>query len=157
MFELINLDIFLPALALLGSLKLTETGLTYPDPNTLHKGMLGYRLCKLIQYPDNDAWLYTSAFGQSVNWRGKVGAFSTWVPGQARTTGSNIQISMWLNESNGWSDEDLLQLVVDGLGYIYIHESGDKEPMTVQEYDTWRAEQTPQVQATTEQAQVSAG
>ena len=151
MFELINLDIFLPALALLGSLKLTETGLTYPDPNTLHKGMLGYRLCKLIQYPDNDAWLYTSAFGQSVNWRGKVGAFSTWVPGQTRSSGSNLQISGWLNEANGWDDESLLELVAEGIGFLYIHESGEKPPMTVSEYTEWVATQTPRVQPTVEQ------
>ena len=139
------------------ALKLSDTGITFQDPNTLHKGMLGYRLCKLIQYPDNDSWLYTSAFGQSISWRGKVGAFSTWVPGQTRSTGSNIQVSMWLNEANGWTDEDLMQLATDGLGYIYIHESGDKEPMAVAEYEEWRKQQTPQVQATTEQQQVSAG
>ena len=54
-YELLNLDILIPALAFLGSLKLKDTGITYPDPNTLPKPILGYRLCKLVQYPDRDA------------------------------------------------------------------------------------------------------
>ena len=157
MYELLNLDILLTGLAFFGSLKLMDTGISYPDPNTLPKPMLGYRLCKLIQYPDNDAWLFTSAFGTSISWRGKSIAFSTWVPGQSRSSGSNIQVSGWLNEANGWEDEALMELIAEGVGYIYIHESGDREPMTVAEYTEWMTKQTATLQATSEQAQVSAG
>ena len=121
-------------------MKLSDTGITYPNPDTLPKPILGFRLCKLIQYPDNDAW------------RGKSIAFSTWVPGQTRSGGSSMQISGWLNEANGWDDESLLELVKEGVGFLYIHESGDKPPMTVSEYTEWVAKQTPQVQPVTAQA-----
>ena len=133
-------------------MKLADTGITYPNPDTLPKPILGFRLCKLIQYPDNDAWLFTSAYGTSIDWRGKSLAFSTWVPGQARTSGSNLQVSGWLNEANGWDDEALLELVAEGIGWLYIHESGDKPPMTVAEYGAWLKEQTPQAQVNVEQA-----
>tara|TARA_Y100001951_G_C11183745_1_gene207449 strand:- start:163 stop:573 length:411 start_codon:yes stop_codon:yes gene_type:complete len=133
-------------------MKLADTGITYPNPDTLPKPILGFRLCKLIQYPDNDAWLFTSAYGTSIAWRGKSIAFSTWVPGQTRSGGSSMQISGWLNEANGWDDESLLELVKEGVGFLYIHESGDKPPMTVSEYTEWVAKQTPQVQPVTAQA-----
>ena len=135
-------------------MKLADTGITYPNPDTLPKPILGFRLCKLIQYPDNDAWLFTSAYGTSIDWRGKSLAFSTWVPGQTRSTGSNLQVSGWLNIANGWDDEALLELVKEGIGFLYIHESGEKPPMTVSEYSEWLATQTPQVTTATEHAMV---
>ena len=152
MLELLNIDILLGLITLCGSVRLTDTGITYPDPSTLPKPILGYRLCKLIQYPDNDAWLFTSAYGTSIEWRGKSIAFSTWVPGQTRSGGSSMQVSGWLNDANGWDDESLLELVAEGIGFIYIHESGDKPPMTVTEYGEWVAKQTPQSQTAIEQA-----
>tara|TARA_Y100000310_G_C20081609_1_gene534097 strand:- start:25 stop:498 length:474 start_codon:yes stop_codon:yes gene_type:complete len=157
MFDTINLDLLLTGLAFFGSLKLMDTGITYPDPNTLPKAILGHRLCKLVQYPDNDSWLLTSIIGKSIAWRGATIAFSTWVPGQARVANAGFQISGWLNEANGWTDELLMELVKDGVGFVYLHESGDHAPMTVSEYEDWLAENAPKIQTTSEQPQVSAG
>ena len=110
--------------------------LDYPNINTLPKPVLGWRLCKLVQYEDVDTWTFTSSFGTIVKFQGKGVSFNTWVPGQnnSNKTKPQFQECGWLNESLGWTDEELLKLVEDGTGYLYFHESGEKDPLTVQEY-----------------------
>ena len=121
----------------------------YPDVNTLPKPILGYRLCKLIQYDDVDAWTFTSSFGKNLKFRGASLSFTTWVPGQAQAKAkSTFHVSGWLNESGGWTDELLLQLIEDGVGFIYIHESGEKNPLTIQEYQEFLGTLDASVQTT---------
>ncbi len=117
----------------------------YVDTDTLKKAINGFVLCKLVQYPDNPAWTFTSSFGESFLWLGATVEFSAWVPNANRTatTTARKQVSGWLREENGWDAEKQQHIINSGLNFIYLHRTGrgglwgDSPILTVPEYDAY--------------------
>ena len=121
-------------------LTLSEMDIYYPPKHLMPKETMGYRLCKLIQYEanesngrtDDSAWLLTTAFSQTINFKGINASVSKWNRGDVATPRKD-EISIWLN---GATDEQLLELAAENIGYVYIKETLDEAPLTVEQYQT---------------------
>lgn len=116
------------------------------DTDSLKKAINGFVLCKLVQYPNNPAWTFTSSFGTTFEWRGMTVEFSSWTPNVNRetpTTSGRKHISGWLREERGCSTEKQQAIINEGLNYVYIHRSaqggawGTCPLLTVSEYDAY--------------------
>ena len=131
------------------ALTLLEFDLEYPPKHTLPKEQGGFHLCKLVQYPETDdkpqsEWLLTTAFSTTMEWRGMTISVSTWNRGETKTPRRD-EISMWLN---GATDEQLIALIEEGIGYVYMHESLTMLPMTVSEYEDYLSKNIPSMKKT---------
>ena len=131
------------------ALTLSEYDVQYPPKHKMPKEQGGFRLCKLIQYPertDEDGtirpqseWLMTTAFSTTMEWKGITISASVWSRGETNIPRKE-EVSLWLN---GASDEALLKLVEDNIGYVYMHESLTMLPMTVSEYEEYLSKNIP--------------
>ena len=126
------------------ALTLLEFDLEYPPKHKMPKEQGGFRLCKLVQYPATDDkpqsdWLLTTSFSTTMEWKGMTISVSTWNRTQSKVPDQD-EISMWLN---GATDEQLIALIEEGIGYVYMHESLTMLPMTVSEYEDYLSKNVP--------------
>ena len=111
--------------------------LPFKDPKTMYQEVLGFKLVILNQSaPDRDWNISTSFPRKAVMFEGMILRESRWTSGVKSTTAGKEQISLYLQEADGWTPEKPLAFIADGNPYLYYNPEGNGTLLRPDAYNT---------------------